>query len=231
MKLIKEKIKSDYFKYLTDKEFYMVDSLNYDELLTLTNVIWARYLKNNYLIHVVSPLAFLEDVKGLLNDNNLGFMVISNDDLKKGCIKPNICGIICSDVLFNKIILPLDAGSIRKKDISYFPLKVLNTNLGEGSLSSSYYNAFSFAEEYGIDFLPILSNKGTREDYTNMVRDVITSVLFARGFSFDINLRDRLVKKYGKEIIIMVRSDDEDILNDKIDALLVRELDLVKKGL
>lgn len=206
MKKIKDKIKKEYFKYLTDKEYHEVDTLSADELLSLVNVIWSRYLRKNYLVHKVSPLAFLEDINELLNDNNLGFMVINKADLTAGNIAPNICGIICANVKFNKLVLPDEITNLMKKDISYFPEIIFNTNLGEGPLSSSYENASSFAEEYSIDFLSVSSRVGTKEDYTNMARDIITSSLFTYGLEADINLRDKLVKKYGKLIIKMVET-------------------------
>lgn len=232
MEKIKEKIKKEYFKYLTDKEYHEVDTLSADELLSLVNVIWSRYLRKNYLVHKVSPLAFLEDINELLNDNNLGFMVINKADLTAGNIAPNICGIICANVKFNKLVLPDEITNLMKKDISYFPEIIFNTNLGEGPLSSSYENASSFAEEYSIDFLSVSSRVGTKEDYTNMARDIITSSLFTYGLEADINLRDKLVKKYGKLIIKMVETanslEKREELKNKIAALLSSELGITK---
>jgi hypothetical protein len=232
MEKIKEKIKKEYFKYLTDKEYYEVDTLNADELLSLVNVIWSRYLRKNYLVHKVSPLAFLDDINGLLNANNLGFIVINKADLTDGNIAPNICGIICANVKLNKIILPDEIHNLMKKDISYFPEIILNTNLGEGPLSSSYENASSFAEEYNIDFLSVSSKIGTREDYSDMARDIIISSLFTYGLGTDINLRDKLVKKYEKLIIKMVETanslEDQEELKNKIAALLSSELGITK---
>lgn len=232
MKKIKDKIKKEYFKYLTDKEYHEVDTLSADELLSLVNVIWSRYLRKNYLVHKVSPLAFLEDINELLNDNNLGFMVINKADLTAGNIAPNICGIICANVKFNKLVLPDEITNLMKKDISYFPEIIFNTNLGEGPLSSSYENASSFAEEYSIDFLSVSSRVGTKEDYTNMARDIITSSLFTYGLEADINLRDKLVKKYGKLIIKMVETanslEKREELKNKIAALLSSELGITK---
>ena len=232
MEKIKEKIKKEYFKYLTDKEYHEVDTLSADELLSLVNVIWSRYLRKNYLVHKVSPLAFLEDINGLLNANNLGFIVINKADLTAGNIAPNICGIICADVKLNKIVLPDEITNLMKKDISYLPEIILNTNLGEGPLSSSYENASSFAEEYSIDFLSVSSRVGTKEDYTNMARDIVTSSLFTYGLEADINLRDKLVKKYGKLIIKMVETanslEKREELKNKIATLLSSELGITK---
>ena len=119
-----------------------------------------------------------------------------------------------------------------KKDISYLPEIILNTNLGEGPLSSSYENASSFAEEYSIDFLSVSSRVGTKEDYTNMARDIITSSLFTYGLEADINLRDKLVKKYGKLIIKMVETanslEKREELKNKIATLLSSELGITK---
>lgn len=210
MKKIVKKIKEKYVKYLTEEEKDTLDFADKEELLVIINKIWDAYLNENVLIHKLSSsLSLLKDLNELLNSNEDGFMLISRDSLKEGLLPAGLCGFICHNVKINKLLLPNDCASLKRGDISYFPRAVLCVNIGEKELGSSYETAKDFADEYSLNFMSVISKNIKEEDYINMVKDILAAYLLKKGKASDLELRDRLISKYQKQIISLFRKEKD----------------------
>ncbi len=210
MKEFKKKIKNKYFK---KRNFDLTD----EELKKFVNDVWRRFLEDDdyLLVMPVSPLIDEEEIIERVN----GYKIITKDSIKK--IPAGEIGFICSIdwTSTDKLYMPDDL--LKLKYIKTIPnIKAVYTvNNGEGCLSSSYNKATELAETLLIplkSFNKFDYDDEYKMDYSILVSEIITSYIMLHYGSFDIELRDKLIKNYSKYIIRRYKDEQNSgIFNDK----------------
>lgn len=215
MEKLRKRLKEEYFKGMK------VD-LSDNRIRSFVNNVWHRFTSdyNYFIVMPISEAADLTDIEHILSRSSHGFKVVSPDTIKT--IPAGEIGFIVNIDWMNtdKVYMPDEL--IKLKYIKTVPeiREVYSINNGEGVLSSSYDRAKTLAEILDVPFRSYDKHEfdGTYEmDYSDLVKDVITTYVLRTFGHMDLKLIDSLSKKYGNDIIVAyncLKAENE--FNDEI---------------
>lgn len=195
--LIKDKIKSEYVKYLSEEEINNLDNLNEDELRVVVSNIWGKYLDETNQVIVARMIPSM-DFSMNINNFLYTLYLFPKEDYSKttNCMANLVCEVDFSKT--KRISLPGDL--LMGLDAGITPTLIVLIGCGEGKINSSYELAKYYEEELNLP-LKIVDKRiyGQLLSKNDIANEVITYVLFEKGL-FNLKLKTQLVKKYENKI-------------------------------
>ena len=191
------------------KTYFKGKNISDEIVVSFVNDIWRRFLsEDNYLVIPISQLSNIDSLEEFLKNSVYGFRILNKDTVK--IIPAGEIGLIVNVdwMESDKIYMPDEL--FNTKYFRAYPniVGVYSVNNGEGILSSSYENALHIAQTLDIPFTSFDKHDydATYEmDYDSLVSDVICTYLIKSVGKLEMDLRDKLIRKYGNAIITAYR--------------------------
>lgn len=225
---LRNRIKSEYFNYLSEFERNNFDNYLDEDIPFLLNIIWDNYLKNNKVLLVLS-------ITNIFMDNYDKIEDIIKDHKKFKLISYSAKNIEAGEYGFivnidwstsNQLYLPEDLIQAKNINAKMEIMDIFLISVGLGELDYNYDIVNSLKELNEKQQIKILSiydfNPNYKINIDHVISNTISLYLYFRKDHLNVELQTMYEKKYRKYILKKLKKY---LLNDSFDdSMFMKEI-------